>query len=53
MVDKRRFERVLDITAVVAVAVFVALTSAGVLTQADTGWSIGLFTGWMLRHLLR
>jgi hypothetical protein len=53
MTDTRTFEQVLDITAIVGGVLFLALMLAGVFTMADTGWSIGVFTGWLARHLLR
>jgi hypothetical protein len=52
VISQRTFERVLDCIAIVAGVLFLALTLAGVLSLSDTGWSIGLFTGWLLRHLL-
>lgn len=50
--DKRRFELVLDSTAIAAVVVYFSLAASGVLTWAAVSWTLGLFTGWMLRHLL-
>jgi len=52
MKDTRMLEVVLDGISIVAGSVFLALTLAGIFTWADTGWSIGLFTGWLARHLL-
>lgn len=50
MISKRQIERVLDVTALAALFVYVPLTVAGIFTWASTGWTIGLFTGWLLRH---
>lgn len=50
--DTRRLEQVLDAAALAGLGIFLALTVAGVFTWADTGWNIGLFQGWLLRHLL-
>jgi len=52
MISKRAFEAALDWIAAVAGALFLALMLAGVFTLAEVGWSVGVFTGWLLRHLL-
>ena len=52
MIDKQTFELVLDVISVVAGGIFLSLTIAGVFSWAATAWSIGLFTGWLGRHLL-
>lgn len=52
MIIRRTLERVLDLIAGGAAVLFLVLTATGVLSSADTDWSIGLFTGWLLRHLL-
>lgn len=52
MIEKQRLEAVLDGTAVLASVLFLSLAWAGVLLWSDVDWSLGLFTGWMLRHFL-
>ena len=52
MISKRVLESALDWTAVVAGALFLVLMWAGIFTLAEVGWSAGVFTGWLARHLL-
>jgi hypothetical protein len=48
----REFEKQLDSSAILFVLSFLLLTMAWVFSWADTGWPIGLFTGFLLRHCL-
>lgn len=52
MIDKRKFEAVLDWTAIAGNCLFLSLAFAGVLPWVAVAWSIGIFTGWLARcHL--